>query len=176
MVWKHGGVYHDLDVEAYASVSAWAPQPQCQLALLLELHERQFAQYAFAGAAQHPLLAATLAALEAKVMHGKFSAGDARHDGVLSFAGPHFFTRLVYKWLHEHLQIAQPADASTAAREAWLQQQDAPLRQHGVCVTGWERAQRLLENHMCSFDSSWCPAGDSWRQQDAGLLLRSAGV
>ena len=82
IIWHSGGVYHDVDVECFAAVEQWAPS-ECRLALHMELFQRQWAQYVFAAAPRHALLARVLRKLEHKVLHTNIDVGQLDHSGVL---------------------------------------------------------------------------------------------
>ena len=102
----------------------------------------------------------------------------------MQFAGPAMFTKEVYDWLQSECGIPPPApqavdslcqSTSCPSRERWLEANMSKLRGCGVCATSWQESQQLLENHMCSFDATYCSAanGGSWRNLDFQQHLQS---
>jgi hypothetical protein len=86
VVFYEGGVYADLDVEAYNAIHYWAPQPACAAALTLE-NDKQFGQYAFAAEPRHPLFGYMLWYLETKLKADKFAVAiPGSHSRILCSA------------------------------------------------------------------------------------------
>ena len=166
---ERGGVYADLDVEAYEAVTRWAPQCECEVALMLE-NDRQFGQYAFAAARpRHPLFAYVAAYAEHKIRNGMFQAGVAGHVGVLEFAGPTMFTIAVLSFISKNTNLTVPAKAATeGGLNRWRSENNAVLRKHGLCMLDGYQMSAFLENHMSSFNPvlQSDALGGSWRQRE----------
>lgn len=171
-MWRYGGVYHDMDVEAFAPVFAWAPDRACNLVLHGEGFKRQIAQYVFAASPRHPLLASMLADIEMLMMQHRVPMHPTDED-VVNFAGPPRFTAHVFKWLDKACGLSAPKQVLACvredcpAREQWLHAHRAALQACGVCFTDFRRSWGLLVNHSCAANGWYCAEaqGGSWRAQ-----------
>lgn len=165
LVYHYGGVYADLDTECYEHIERWAPQPECKVALFLELTGPQFGQYAFGATPGHPLLGALVEAVEVKIRTGDFKVGDERHDGVLNFAGPLLFNKVVQPYLAELVGSEVP---SRSTMNMWQEEHASELRASGICTLNFEQLGAFLYNHKSSHEKLYQSAshGGSWRKQD----------
>jgi hypothetical protein len=183
LVQRHGGVYTDVDVEAFAAVAAWAPRPECAVHLMLERCRAgpRFGQYEFAAAARHPLFTAVVRELERKVRVGNYCIGDAAHGGVLAFAGPIFFDAAVAEYLNSRAAelgiTPYPGPTRDKARHRWLSKNDAALRAHGICVHTHDQMVPFLHHWPTSLHAEQQSRahGGSWREQDVALAARQRG-
>jgi hypothetical protein len=165
VVYHRGGMYADLDAECYEAIDRWVPQPECRVALTLE-NDDQFGQYAFAAEAKHPLFARVVNSVKQTIIHRSYQVGIPKHDGVLEFAGPTLFSRVVLFYLKTQLGIHVPS--RKGGLNDWRSDNDAELRRHGICVLDSAQMAAFLENHMSSFNPvlQSDSLGGSWRDRE----------